>query len=153
MIYRQATESDFPQLAELRWIHLSEDEEEKDLSCYDKKIFLKEFTKFLKQELKRNYRCFVAEDKNQIISNIYLGLIPKTPKPYPDTRQIGYITNVHTLKAYRSQGVGTKLMNYVKEYARKTDCELLFVWPSDRAVPYYKRLGFQIDNDVMECPL
>jgi hypothetical protein len=41
----------------------------------------------------------------------------------------------------------------VQAWARRNGFELLFVWPSQRSIPFYQRLGFEGENDVMECDL
>lgn len=150
MVYRIAAEEDFLQLAELRWKHV---EEEEDISAINKAIFFKKYINFLNNEIGKTYTCFVADENGKIISNIYLGMITKTPKPNNDVKSIGYITNVHTYAEYRNKGIGSRLMQEVKKYAEQQGCELLFVWPSTRAVPYYERAGFNYDNDIMECGL
>ena len=40
----------------------------------------------------------------------------------------------------------------VKAFAKENGYELLFVWPSGRAVPFYERQGFRAENEMMECP-
>ena len=79
--------------------------------------------------------------------------MPKIPSPREAQGQIGYVTNVHTLRQYRSRGIGGALMERVKAFAKENGYELLFVWPSGRAVPFYERQGFCAENEIMECPL
>lgn len=151
MTFRKTTQHDYCALADMRWIHLEDDGE--DLSAYNKQTFVTEFCDYLKCQMDTNFYCYVAENEGQIIGNVYLGLLSKVPKPNCIKAKIGYITNVHVLEKYRNCGIGSELMKYVKEQAKELSCELLYVWPSERAVPYYERLGFKADNEILECQL
>jgi ribosomal protein S18 acetylase RimI-like enzyme len=91
----------------------------------------------------------------------YITLPPQTlvhkiemvPRPCKVRDRFGYITNNYTRPAYRNKGVGSELMKRVIERARAEDLELLIVYPSDRAVPFYERAGFDAENEVMELRL
>lgn len=150
MIYRLATLADAEQLADLRWAHVAE---EADLALDSRDEFARRFCAFLEQELGAHYACWVAEDDGRIVAHIYVGMLNKVPKPIGDATRIGYVTNVHTVAEYRNQGIGSRLMEQVQGWARRHDFELLFVWPSERSVPYYRRLGFIGENEIMECAL
>lgn len=63
------------------------------------------------------------------------------------------LTNVYTKGAYRNKGIGTQLLNHIKNLLTDKKCELLFVWPSDNSVAWYQRNGFNEDNEIFECPL
>jgi Predicted acetyltransferase len=151
MTFRKTTQNDYCALADMRWIHLEDDGE--NLSAYNKQTFVSEFCTYLKCQIDKNFYCYVAEHEGQIIGNVYLGLLSKVPKPYCSLARIGYITNVHVLEKYRNCGIGSELMNFAKEQAKNLACELLYAWPSERAVPYYERLGFKADNEILECPI
>lgn len=151
MTFRKATRHDYNALADMRWIHLEDDGE--DLSAYNKQTFVAEFRDYLERQIGTNFYCYVAENGEQIIGDAYLGLLSKVPKPYCPEAKIGYITNVHVLEKYQNRGIGSELMNFLKEQAKELSCELLYVWPSKRAIPYYERLGFKADNEILECLL
>lgn len=151
MNFRIAKDTDIDQLVEMRWLHECEEDthtnEEKD-------NFLNKCRRFLEEELEKNTLvCWIVEDNGEIISNIYVCKIKKVPKPKSLNGSIGYVTNVHTKKIYRNKGIGTKLLEYVTTWAKKEGMELLFVWPSERAVTFYERAGFSNKNDIMELIL
>jgi len=148
LIFRTATSEDRLQLANLRWAH---ENDLRDLHGYDKDKFLEEFCRFLDSTDGQRFTIWVAEDKGRIVSNVFLLLIRKVPKPHRLYSQIGYITNVQTVTEYRNQGIGTLLMKHIQEWAKEQSVELLFLWPSQRAVPFYVRLGFTQKNEIMEC--
>lgn len=152
MEIRMAQEQDYPQLAEMKWLHCEEDDRdyrEETLVGADRDLFIAEFEKFLDEH--KEYRIFVAGDGEMIASAMFVYMIPKTPKPNRAGRYIAYLTNVYTREEYRNKGIGTDLLAYIKDYLRKETCELLFVWPSDNSVAWYTRNGFSGENDILEC--
>jgi hypothetical protein len=36
---------------------------------------------------------------------------------------------------------------------RDRELDVLFVWPSEQAVPFYERAGFRADNEILECQI
>ena len=154
LILRQAGEQDYAQLAEMKWLHCQEDDAddgESNLAGVDRAAFAGAFVAFLKNQT--TYRIFIACDRDRVASAMFVGLIPKVPKPNRKSESIAYLTNVYTRKEYRGQGIGTKLLDHIKQQLMPQACELLFVWPSERAVPWYERCGFMQENELMECPL
>lgn len=151
LTYRLASPADAPQLARLRWLHEWEQDSNQPMA---EAQFLPLCGAFLAKALEeKSYFCFLAEEEGKIISNVWVCRVPKIPSPREAQGQIGYVTNVHTLRQYRSRGIGSALMERVKAFAKENGYELLFVWPSGRAVPFYERQGFCAENEMMECPL
>ena len=108
MNIRLAEENDFKKLAEIKWEHCAEDDivyGESNLKGCDKNNFITEFVEFLKTDT--SYKIFIAEKDREIVSSMYLSLIPKLPKPNGNSKYIGYLTNVFTKKEFRNNGVGT----------------------------------------------
>lgn len=154
MELRIAQEKDYKQLAEMKWLHCQEDDADyhtTHLDGADESQFIKEFVEFL--NVHKEYQVFVACDNDVIISSMFVYVIPKTPKPNRRQKYISYLTNVYTLKEYRNKKIGTELLTYVKEYLAKEDCELLFVWPSQKSVNWYARNDFKQENEIFECSL
>ncbi|MBU5225258.1 GNAT family N-acetyltransferase [Clostridium senegalense] len=151
MIYRLATEKDIQTLSEMRWQHEYEEEGNFQIS---KKDFIKECNLFLVNGLKTgSWEYWIAEDNNKIVSNIYINRIRKVPKPQKLFAEIGYVTNVYTKIEFRNKGIGSELIKKVKQWALDNKIELLFVWPSERSINFYKRHGFLIENEVMELEI
>jgi GNAT superfamily N-acetyltransferase len=78
-----------------------------------------------------------------------VGLIEKIPRPTPEHRAIGYVTNVYTRPSFRGRGVGSRLLGAVTEWARDHDVELLVVWPSEESRGLYERTGFASGRDPL----
>lgn len=152
MQYRLATEEDLPQLAQLRWDFRNEDGSETPVVSHE--AFLNNCLDFLKRGLESGFQTYwLAEQDGEIVAQIFVHKIDLVPRPCKVQDQFGYITNNYTKPAYRGQGIGSKLMEYVIQWAKNEDFELLIVYPSDEAVPYYERAGFSTENEVMELKL
>ena len=151
---RLAERKDFFQLAEMRWQHAVEDDityGTKHVVGVDKKTFIDDYVSFLNHD--SSYNIFVMEQKEVIISAMYVTILRKVPKPQLNESYIAYLTNVHTMQEYRNRGNGTALLSYIKDYLRDKGCELIIVWPSDNSINWYLRNGFNSENDVLECEL
>ncbi|MCP6725838.1 GNAT family N-acetyltransferase, partial [Klebsiella pneumoniae] len=61
--------------------------------------------------------------------------------------------NVYTRPEYRNRGFGSQLMEQVIAWAKAQQLEFLMLWPSDRSVPYYQRLGFDSPDEALELIL
>ena len=138
----------------MKWEHGAEDDidyDEHNLDGVNKDEFVDEFVAFLKAH--KEYEIIIAEENSIVVSAMFVYLVPKLPKPNGNAKYIAYLTNVYTKKKYRSKGVGTQMMNYIKSDLVKNKCELLFAWPSDNSIAWYQRNGFNGDNEIFECPL
>ena len=154
MEIRTANEQDYLQLAEMKWLHCEEDDadyNEKNLLGVDKEQFIAEFQKFLTDC--KDYRIFVAADNEVVACAMFVYTIPKLPRPNSNAKYIAYLTNVYTRKEYRNQGIGTTILTHIKNSLAKEQCELIFVWPSEKSADWYSRNGFSQENEIFECEL
>ena len=154
VIIRTAEEKDHVRLAEMKWQHCAEDDEdygESNLKNADRQKFISEFTDFLKAN--KNYEIWTAEADGTVVSAMFVYLVPKVPKPNGNSKYIAYLTNVFTVKEYRNKTIGTQLLNAVKKSLTEKKCELVFVFPSDNSVNWYVRNGFYRENEMFECDL
>ena len=154
MKIRFANEAEYNELALMKLEHGAEDDidyGEHNLDGVDKEAFIKEYVSFLRTH--REYEIVVAEDNGIVVSAMFVYLIPKLPKPNGNAKYIAYLTNVYTKKEYRSKGVGTQILNFIKSDLIKKKCELLFAWPSDNSIAWYQRNGINENNEIFECPL
>lgn len=154
MNIRFANEQDFAQLAEMKWLHGADDDidyGEHNLDGVDKSGFARQFVEFLKTDT--HYKIFVAEDGGIIASAMFMCEIPKIPKPNGNAQSIAYLTNVYTRSEYRNRGIGTQLLEHIKNYLTERGCELVFVWCSDNSVNWYERNGFLKNHEIHQCLL
>ena len=142
--YLIAEKCHFEDLAKLRY----EFKEEK--RNYDQR-FIDSYIEYLKTESQLNrIKIFCAEINNEIIGNINLILILKSPTPGKVPNQIAYLTNTYIKPEYRNKEIGTELIKRIALYAEAQNIELIFAWPSERSVPFYERNGFMNENEIME---
>lgn len=151
MQLRLAERKDVNQLVEMRWNFTLEDNEMKVSIKKDYKSFRLEFQAFLENAWKsETWFIWVAEEEAKIISHIYIQLIPKVPRPGRITYPFAYLTNVYTMKNYRNQGIGSKLISTVNEWAKNNNYEFIIVWPSEESVEFYKRNGYVPCKEPLE---
>jgi RimJ/RimL family protein N-acetyltransferase len=139
--------SHFKQLSEIRYKFKNKNNKANE-------DFISQYTDYLHNESELNrIVVFGAFDKSEIIGSINLIIVPKSPKPNSSDRYIGYITNTFVNEQYRNFGVGTRIMDMIKEYSFSNNVELLFVWPSSKSISFYERSGFSCENEIMECEI
>lgn len=115
MKIRTAYETDYKELALMKWKHCAEDDidyGEHNLDGVDKDTFIGAFVDFLKAH--KDYYIIVAEESGIVVSAMFVYLISKLPKPNENAKYIAYLTNVFTKKEYRNKGIGTQILNYIK---------------------------------------
>ncbi len=142
--YFIANENNFEALARLRY-------EFKEENTNSDQKFINDYIKYLEMEFQLNrIKVFCAEIDNEIIGNINLILVPKSPTPGKVHSHIAYLTNTYIKSEYRNKGIGTELINRINIFAKEQNIELIFVWPSERSVPLYERNGFENENEILE---
>ena len=154
MIIELANENNYFEVAQMRWVHAVEDDKvyrEKNTNNVDKDKYINKVIEFLKE--KKEYKIFVAKENGNILASMFIYLVPKIPTPNGKSEYIAYLTKVFTKEEYRNKGIGTKMLNYIKEYLQNLNCELIFAWPSDNSIKWYNRNGFTTNNEIMECIL
>lgn len=108
--------------------------------------FSKEGEKYFIKELTgEKLKLFVAEDNGKIIG--FLSTSSKIEKEYKKGLKIAQIDSLMILEEYRSQGIGTKLINEFKKWAESIKAERLIVLassPNARGIEFYKKQGFDI---------
>lgn len=152
MHYRIATSEDLTQLAQLRWEFRAEDGDEQPVVSYYH--FIQACVPVLQRAMESGQATYwLAEMNGEIVAHIFVQRIDLVPRPCKLKDQFGYITNNYTKPAFRNQGIGSELLKRVIAWAKDEDYELLIVYPSEQAVPYYRRAGFTTETEVMELTL
>ncbi|WP_037955334.1 GNAT family N-acetyltransferase [Streptomyces sulphureus] len=95
--------------------------------------------------------AWVAECDAGIRGHVFLNLVERVPEPYEENTPIGYVTNFYVDVRYRNRGFGTALLRAVREHAGERGVDVLFVWPSERSVPIYRRAGFRPPGEMLEA--
>ena len=145
---RIATLADLPQIADLRWRLRVDDAPVSDRGAYDR--FVADFIRICSEEWRaEDIIHWIATDGEQVLAIMSVALIRKLPSPENLRGRWGYITNSYVLPAARNAGIGRQLLAAIEHWARAEDFELLLVWPSERAYPFYDRAGFRRYSDPL----
>jgi GNAT superfamily N-acetyltransferase len=96
------------------------------------------------------WRCWVAEQDDTLIGNLWMQLIEKVPNPVVEAEYHAYITNVFVDEAARGQGLGAMLMQTALDDAKARDVHAVILWPTERSRSLYGRFGFAVRDDLLE---
>ncbi len=92
---------------------------------------------------------WIAEDNGLLVSITWVKIMVKVPWPDPFNARWAYVTNVYSRPTHRGLGIGTRLMKLLQEWATEQGFEFLILWPSEKSVAWYRRLGFREDPEVL----
>jgi GNAT superfamily N-acetyltransferase len=137
---RKAEEQDFVQILEL--IHelaVFENQADQLLNSVERMMAEKEF-----------FHCFVAETADHKI----VGYATYIFCYYTWVGKSLYMDDLYVLQEYRGNGIGTRLIRKVLDYARETNCHRLRWQVSNwnaKAIDFYKSLGAVINETERNC--
>ncbi|WP_079508586.1 GNAT family N-acetyltransferase [Mesobacillus jeotgali] len=150
MDFRLANKQDIKQLIKMRWDFTLEDYP-KMAEGVAYHSFETECEEFLESSLDSGrWFIWVAEEREEIISHIYIELIHKVPRPGRVTDPFAYMTNVYTKPEYRGKSVGSRLISTVNSWAEENQFEFIIVWPSETSIEFYGRNGYSPCTEPME---
>jgi GNAT superfamily N-acetyltransferase len=149
--YRLAQAPDAQQLADLRWGLRTDDDPVCDADA--KARFVQDFAAWMAARPDRDLVHWVAELEGKLIGVISVRIIHKLPSPEDMDGRFGYLTNSYVSPRHRNRSVGTGLLAAVKDWAAGEGLELLVVWPSARAYPFYERGGYRRHPDPVVLKL
>jgi len=146
--FREADDSDIPALARMRSASTSEG---------GKPLLVQhaEYERRLGDWFavnRRTHRAFIAvsEADGQAIGMTWLAVQERVPTPGVDgARTSADIQSVYVDPAFRGQAVGRRLVEYVLAVAAADGVEHVTVHSRERAVPMYKRAGFEHSTDLL----
>ena len=139
--YRIATANELTQIADLRWRLHVDDAPMDDRRAYER--FIAEFLEVHEAEWKSNeVTHWVAVNGAHVVAVMSVVIVRKMPRPGNLHGRWGYLANSYALTEVRNTGVGSHLLAAIKSWSIGESLELLVVWPSDGAYPFYERAGF-----------
>lgn len=151
LCFRKAGQEDIPRLADLRWSMMTEEDEP---PAAGRDAFVRACSDYYERTLADGLQThWVAEDEGRIVSTISVHEVEMLPRPGRIEDRFACITNNYTEPGSRGRRIASGLLRHVIDRSAADDLELLIVWPSERAVPFYDRLGFRWENEVMELRL
>ena len=149
-LFRKAKPEDVPRLADLRWLMTTEE----DPPAGERGAFVRACAAYYERSLAHGLQThWVAELEGLIVSTISVHEIEMLPRPGRIEDRFACITTNYTEPGARGRRIASALVRHVVGRSVEADLELLIVWPSERAVPFYERLGFRRENEVMELRL
>ena len=144
---RHASRDDVAQLARLRYdfrSNLSEPIE-------DEEDFIERCGLWMAKRLgDGRWHCWVAEDGDRLIGNVWIQLVEKIPMPTDEPEEHAYLTNFFVLESVRGRGVGSDMLSRVLDWSAQRQVHAVFLWPTIRTRPMYERHGFRADGDAMQ---
>src|SRR5689334_5620893 len=143
---RIATENDAPLLARFRYeLRSSTDEIESEAQ------FLERCALWMRERLHvdSDWQCWIAESDEVPCGNIWAQMVEKIPNPVVESECYIYVTNFYVREAYRSQGIGTRLLSEVLAWAKTQNAHTAILWPRERSKSLYLRHGFSVADDLM----
>jgi GNAT superfamily N-acetyltransferase len=147
---RRATLDDAPALALLRWRFKQEDA---DGPVQPQHAFTARCEKWLREALAGDWLAWVADAPEGICGHVFCCRVDKVPGPDRPDSDIGYVTNFYVTPRWRGRGVGRALLAALDQHTRELRMDTLIVWPSDRSVPLYRRVGYRAPDELLELPI
>jgi GNAT superfamily N-acetyltransferase len=145
---RVATESDAPVLARFRYELRSSAREmiESEVEFSERCVV------WMRQRLHVGsyWRCWIAEDEQTPVGNIWSQLVEKIPNPATETECYVYVTNFYVREEYRGRGIGTTLLSETLTWAKTNNAHTAILWPRERSKSLYLRHGFTAADDLMQ---
>jgi GNAT superfamily N-acetyltransferase len=136
--------SDSGALARLRWTWRAVERGEKG----DPDQFRADFAAWVAHR-HRSHVPFLVEVDGYAVGMAWLVVVERIPGPEKWTRLSGLIQSVYVMAEHRNGGLGGLLMRELIRGARTEGLEYLSVHPSPRSFPFYRRLGFTGEGDLL----
>jgi GNAT superfamily N-acetyltransferase len=146
---RLAETKDLAVLADMRWRLKTDDTPVYDQQAYTK--FIQEFVAWAQSP--NAFQHWIAENDGRAVGAMSVAVVEKPPSPNELTDAWGYVTNAYVYPEARNQRAGEALLSQITDWARSQNLELLVVWPSERAYPFYERAGFRSERDPLVMPV
>ncbi len=77
----------------------------------------------------------------------------RMPSPGRPAARWAYVANVFVVVEHRREGVGSRLMDSVVEWARAEGMMRIVLAPSEMSASFYRHLGFRPAEDLMRLDL
>lgn len=150
-LIRFARPSDADELSRLRWVFHYEDAGDPSQPTIG---WLDDFERFLAEALSSGrFHVWVTELDGAIVSNLWLEIVDKVPRPDDPCGTWGYVTNVYTAPEHRNKGIGSSMIRSAIGWAKLRGLELLVVWPSNDSMKFYGLMGFAPNPRLLEFNL
>ena len=141
--YRRATVADVDALANLRWRMETERHPELPVTEESYATYLAAARRDISAEIERGaHIAFLAEADGAAVGCAILIWWTMLPTLTELSRKKGYVSSVYTDPAWRSRGIGRRLMEQVIGQAQEMGVQRLILWASKMGRPLYLDQGF-----------
>lgn len=141
--YRIATVADVDTLANLRWRMETERHPEHPVTEASYAAYLEAAQRDISAEIERGAQiAFLAEADGSAVGCAILIWWTMLPTITELSRKKGYVSSVYTDPAWRSRGIGRRLMEQVIGQAQQMGVQRLILWASEMGRPLYLDQGF-----------
>ena len=141
---RTGGQSDADALARLRWIWRAVERTE----VGDPDRFRDEFGIWISLH-ERTHVPYLVEVDGCAVGMAWLAIIERIPGPEIWKRLSGHVQSVYVMAEHRDGGLGSLLMEELIDGAKREGVDYLFVHPSPRSFPFYRRLGFTGEGSLL----
>lgn len=141
MDIERASIADIDVLTELRLAYLRE-----DFGALDPQVestIVQALPVYFREHMNRDLFCFVAREGRTVAAVAMLLVIEKPPSPAFINGRTGTVLNVYTRPEYRRKGLGRRVMERLREYARAADLSVVNLKATDAGHPLYLSVGFK----------
>lgn len=132
-------------------LRLKQLKDEGAAETFDLKPSLVKF--YTEQLISDNFAIFGIVDNNKIIATGSLSFVYKPPYYNCPSGKIGLLSSMYVDDNYRRQGLATKMLDKIVEYAKENDCSLIHITASKMGELLYTKYGFIKKNNYMEYKL
>ena len=129
-------------------LRLKQLKDEGAVESFDLKPNLFKF--YSEQLISDNFAIFGIIDNNKIIATGSLSFVYKPPYYNCPNGKIGLLSSMYVDDNYRRQGLATKMLDKIVEYAKENDCSLIHITASKMGELLYTKYGFIKKNNFME---
>ena len=129
-------------------LRLKQLKDEGAVESFDLKPNLFKF--YSEQLISDNFAIFGIIDNNKIIATGSLSFVYKPPYYNCPNGKIGLLSSMYVDPDYRRQGLATKMLDKIVEYAKENDCSLIHITASKMGELLYTKYGFIKKNNFME---
>ena len=102
------------------------------------------------------HHCFACVLDGEIVGELLSFEKAGSPAPFMKKRKVLYIESIAVDEQMQHKGIGCKLINHIKKFAKKQGFESieLNVWAfNNNAIEFYKAMGMNLKTMVYEAKL
>ena len=141
VIYDTAGINDISELIRLRIAYMTDDFG--SITEYERHCMEEQLPDYFERRLGKELIAFVARAEGRLVAAAYLLIIEKPANPFLPNGLDGEVLSVYTEDEYRGQGICTKLMKNMIEYAKENKLCRIDLMATDEGYPIYKKAGFE----------